>query len=247
MSKLPEEFCDPQTQTCLIANSGISPETTLAQIHIPAPSPEEKKTEIIYVGDPMCSWCWGMSPSIIKLRDYFAPQGIGFRLVTGGLRPGGGDRWDESRKDRLRQTWQIVAEKSGQQFGYKILDLEHFDYDTEPACRAVVAARSFAEFREMEFFEEIQRKFYVESHDPKDVEFYHSICDQFDINFTDFQIRFENDEVKEETFCEFDLNRKWGVQAFPAVLVSKEDKIRYVTQGFSTYEKMENKVRELIK
>ena len=40
--------------------------------------------EIIYVGDPMCSWCWGFSPVLNRIRaDYDAVAPM--RVVVGGL------------------------------------------------------------------------------------------------------------------------------------------------------------------
>ena len=115
----------------------------------------------------MCSWCWGISPELRKLRDYYRDKEVGFRIVVGGLRPGGGDPWDDKMKDFLREHWGHVTEMSKQPFGYKLMDLDEFEYDTEPSCRSVVAARELDPSRELEFFEEVQRKFYVDSEDPK--------------------------------------------------------------------------------
>ncbi|MFQ5523922.1 MAG: DsbA family protein, partial [Acidimicrobiia bacterium] len=40
-------------------------------------------TKLIYVGDPMCSWCWGFAPEIEDLADEYPVE-----VVVGGLRPG---------------------------------------------------------------------------------------------------------------------------------------------------------------
>jgi putative protein-disulfide isomerase len=42
---------------------------------------------IIYVGDPMCSWCYGFAPEITELKEKLTDYE--FKLVLGGLRPGG--------------------------------------------------------------------------------------------------------------------------------------------------------------
>ena len=40
--------------------------------------------EIIYVGDPMCSWCWGFSPVLNRIRaDYDAVAPM--RVVVGAV------------------------------------------------------------------------------------------------------------------------------------------------------------------
>jgi putative protein-disulfide isomerase len=42
---------------------------------------------IIYIGDPMCSWCYGFAPEITKVKE--ALPDYEFKVVLGGLRPQG--------------------------------------------------------------------------------------------------------------------------------------------------------------
>jgi len=202
---------------------------------------------IIYVGDPMCSWCWGIAPALKQLKDHYQKEQIPFQIVVGGLRPGGGDPWNDQMKDFLRHHWDEVLARSGQPFGYDLLKLEHFNYDTEPACRAVVAARSWLKERELNFFEAIQRKFYVDSKDPGQVQFYESICDQFQIEFSSFQKRFENKVIKDQTQEEFDMNRKWGIRGYPSVMVNKSGQQYMVTNGFASFEQMWSQIEKIKK
>jgi putative protein-disulfide isomerase len=232
------KYFDPETGIC-------TPSTIDELLDIGAESQQDKQ-EIIYVGDPMCSWCWGISPALIKLRDHFAKQKIAFRVLVGGLRPGGGDPWNEEMKGFLKHHWEQVNERSGQPFGYRLFDLDEFNYDTEPSCRAVVAARPLIKEREMEFFEAIQRKFYVESQDPNIASFYASICDDFDINYGDFLSRFESGETKAETMDEFNLNRQWGVRGYPSVLLLNDNQLSQIANGFTTFEQMREQVDQLI-
>ncbi|MFK7954023.1 MAG: DsbA family protein [Ekhidna sp.] len=231
-------YCDPVTGIC--TPSSLKDLASIGNKQI------DDKTEIIYVGDPMCSWCWGISPALIELRDHFAKEKIGFRVLSGGLRPGGGDPWNEEMKNFLKEHWGHVTEKSGQPFGYALMDLEDFNYDTEPSCRAVVAARPLVKEKVMEFFEAIQRKFYVESQDPNKAAFYSSICDEFGINYGEFLSRFESNEVKQETMSEFQLNRQWGVKGYPSILLLTNDQLHLVANGYATFEQMKNIVDQLV-
>ena len=81
-----------------------------------------KKGRIIYVGDPLCSWCWGISPHLSKLKAHYKEE-MEFEILLGGLRPGGGEKWNDQFKNFLRQHWEHVTELSGQPFGYKIYKL----------------------------------------------------------------------------------------------------------------------------
>lgn len=243
--------CNPETGVC---GSGAlqgpadlgSSDKDLSSEHEELAANENSDVEMIYVGDPMCSWCYGISPSMIRLRDHFIKEGIAFRLVVGGLRPGGGDRWDARMKSMLRHHWDQVKDKSGRPFGYALFDLEDFDYDTEPACRAVVASRSLAGKCELEFFDAISHKFYVDSQDPKESDFYQSICKEFSIDFEKFKELFESGDTRQKAFEEFDLNRQWGVQGYPTVLLSKENKRHFIAQGFSSFEQMLKRTEEAL-
>ena len=84
------EYCDPET--------GICTPSSLNELALIGTNNMPNKNEIIYIGDPMCSWCWGISPALIQLRNHFAKD-MAFRIVVGGLRPGGGDPWNDQMKE----------------------------------------------------------------------------------------------------------------------------------------------------
>lgn len=190
----------------------------------------------------MCSWCWGLSPALRQLQDHCRHEAMAFRVVVGGLRPGGGDAWDAQFKQFLRQHWIEISRRSGQPFSYRLLDLAAFNYDTEPACRAVVAARALLNDRELDFFEAVQRKFYVDNEDPKEPQFYESICRQFDLGFDVFAQRWASQEVKAQTMAEFQLNRSWGVRGYPSVLLWRGATLTTIATGFSTFDQMRQKI-----
>ena len=231
-------YCDPET--------GICTPSSLSELENLGKGIIADKTEIIYVGDPMCSWCWGISPMLIQLRDHYQKEEIGYRIVVGGLRPGGGDVWDQKMKDFLKEHWGHVTEMSGQPFGYKLMEKEEFNYDTEPSCRAVVAARLLVQAKEMEFFEAIQRKFYVESEDPTSPNFYASICDAFDVNYGEFLSRFESPAVRQETEKEFSLNRQWGVKGYPSVILMHQDQLFLLANGYATFDQMRERIQHIL-
>ena len=122
----------------------------------------QSKPKLIYFGDPMCSWCWGISPQLFELEYAAAEQGIPFRLVMGGLRPGGGDPWNEQFTGFLRHHWEEVNQKSGQPFNQDLLGTDFFQYDTEPSFRAVVIVRDMHPALSHRFYEYVQHHFYVQ-------------------------------------------------------------------------------------
>lgn len=203
--------------------------------------------EIIYVGDPMCSWCWGISPQLNALRRQGAKDGIPFRMVMGGLRPGGGDPWNDKFKDFLRHHWEQVNKTSGQPFGYDLLELDHFNYDTEPGCRAVVTVRQLAPEKELDFYELVQHHFYVKSQDPTKAEFYQPICKKLGIDYDTFVELFQSSDMYKATREDFVINRDWGVQGYPAVLFKHNDKLHMIASGYQNVDQMWSKIQKIIK
>lgn len=227
------EFCDPITGEC-----------TPAPLEGDNSSKKQDNSnlQIIYVGDPMCSWCWGIAPDLKKLRDHYRQEDINFSIVVGGLRPGGGDPWNDKMKAFLKHHWEEVNKRSGQPFGYALFDKESFNYDTEPACRAAVVGRSLVGDQELEFFSAIKRKFYVDSEDPNHVDFYKTICEEFEVDFQEFSNRFNDPKYKQATHEEFVLNRNWGITGYPSVILKKDDQLYAVAQGFASYDDMQSRI-----
>ena len=118
-----------------------------------------KIEQIIYVGDPMCSWCWGFAPEFRKLREYLG-ESVRFSLCVGNLR--NGHVWDDAFKAFLKTHWDEVRVKSGQPFDESLLKREHFDYNTEPACRALCTGRELDATKLFTLFEALQKAFYRE-------------------------------------------------------------------------------------
>ena len=228
--------CDPETGIC--SPSELSEESSDSLMNV-------ADMKIIYVGDPMCSWCYGIAPELKSLKDHYKAEGIPFEIIVGGLRPGGGDAWTPEFKEFLKHHWEQVNERSGQPFGYKLFERDSFNYDTEPSCRAVVVAKEYLSDDLLAFFEVVQKKFYFDSEDPNEVVFYESICKKFKIPFDEFKVKFESKEMKEATHQEFVLNREWGVSGYPAVVLLTGDEMQYVARGYADFEQMKKTIEGL--
>lgn len=223
--------CDPQTGTCLVPDS----HSDAAATHTAYPG-----IAVRYVGDPMCSWCWGISPALKALEDFCAAEGIEFSVVVGGLRVGGGDPWTAQFKAFLRQEWAHISEVTGQPIGFHLLDAEEFNYDTEPACRAVVSVQLLQAQQQLppasvlQFFTAVQRKFYVEGADPRFSEFYAEPCAEVGLDFAEFRALFESVQAKHATADVFAQRHAWQVRSFPTLLLEHHGQRTTLSSGFVT-------------
>lgn len=233
--------CDPVTGACLLPDLDNPAEST-------APAPRHSWA-VHYIGDPMCSWCWGISPTVGAVEAFCAAEGIGFTITMGGLRAGGGDPWNASFKDFLRIEWQRIARITGQPFGFTLLEAPQFDYDTEPACRAVAtvkllqARNHLPDSTSLKFFTEVQRTFYVEGQDPKVATFYASICAGLALDFDEFRAAFDSPEAQQAVQQEFARARQWGVRSFPTLLLEHKGAMKPLAEGYVTTEQILSRLR----
>jgi len=191
-----------------------------------------EKPELTYVGDPLCSWCWGFAPSLRKLRETH-PDRFSYRLLVGGLRTGANVQpLDSELKGYLTSAWQEVARRSGQPFDYAFLHRSDFVYDTEPSCRAVVAARGLAPGRAFEYNESLQDAFYRRGLDPTREETLLAVARELDLPDAEFREALGSDAVAKRTQADFEEARAMGVHGFPAVAVRDGDTLTGVTRGW---------------
>ncbi len=192
--------------------------------------------EFIYVGDPMCSWCWGFAPAVEQLRDGF---NIPIRVVVGGLRAGdGAEKLDDRMRQYLTKTWARVGEKSGQPFDASFLDRANgWVYDTELPAMAVVTMRKLRADAELAFFTHLQKAFYAEGVDVTDPGRYPELIEPFlDIEAPKFLDEFTGDDARWAAWNDFSTARSWGIAGFPALLLREGDTLSLVSNGFQPAE-----------
>lgn len=124
--------------------------------------------KLIYIGDPMCSWCYGFGKELSAVLA--AEPGLPLEIVVGGLQAGGRQVLDAAGKQFRLGHWARVEAASGLPFNREgLMAREGFVYDTEPICRAVVVARTLApEAPLLDVFRALQRAFYVDALDTTD-------------------------------------------------------------------------------
>ncbi|MCB1169371.1 MAG: DsbA family protein [Leptospiraceae bacterium] len=190
---------------------------------------------VLYVGDPMCSWCYGFNPVLSKVEEVYGDR-IPVKAVMGGLRPGElAEPLDERLSRFLRHHWKQVEEATGQPFGYEFLDREGFVYDTEPACRAVVAFRNFLPSREFSFFSDLQSAFYRDGKDPTDVRTFQELAETYDLDGQKYLEFFGSDEARYQTSLDFQLGRAVGVTGFPALVHLKDQRAMVISYGYTPF------------
>lgn len=236
--------CDSETGVCILPKlpEGAPPKASVA-VSVPT---------VRYIGDPMCSWCWGISPALKDMASYCRSRNVDFSVHVGGLRPGGGDAWNAPFKAFLRHEWETIRRVTGQPFGFSLLDKAEYNYDTEPACRAVIAMSGLLERRQKDiqallaFFSGIQRKLYVDGEDPKQPEFYRDLCAEASVPYQEFLEVFQSANAKASTAQEFQRCRSWGIRGFPSIVLDVAGRITPLASGYTTSTALIQKLESLL-
>ena len=193
--------------------------------------------EFIYVGDPMCSWCWGFASVLDEMADRYE---IPIRTVVGGLRPGANaEPLDEITRRTLAEHWRHVEEASGQPFDHSALDRTDWIYDTELAAIGVVTMRRLYPEAAFSFFKRLQRAFYAECVDITDPEAYPALLDGFDVDHGRFMELLGSEEMKHAAWQDFAEARRLSAHGFPTLLLRVEDEYLIVTRGYLPWEALE--------
>jgi putative protein-disulfide isomerase len=201
--------------------------------------------ELIYVGDPMCSWCWGISEVIEQLRVEYRDV-MGFRMVLGGLRPGETEPMDVRMAEFLARHWRKVEKTTGQPFNHDLLASRTFVYDTEPPSRAVRVADALHPGMAFPFFQAIQEAFYVRNADTNLLQTYLALCPRFGFDLEAFEAMYNSSGMLAATQEDFRLSTSLGIRSFPTVLVRMENECHMIAMGYSTFEDLKQEIDYLL-
>lgn len=194
----------------------------------------------------MCSWCYGFEPELQQLRETWGSHAQ-FHLLVGGLRRETKPIGDRMRSF-LRSHWDEVKERTGRPFKYDILSTDLI-YDTEPACRATVAAGITGESRlggevEFEYFRKAQQAFYYDNKNPQDIDTWVSTAIDTGLSADRFTAVFLDHATHERTRKQFAQAQQMGVTGFPSVLAECNDKRTYITLGYTTYSVLHKRLQQ---
>ncbi len=208
------------------------------------PLMSQEKATLIYVGDPMCSWCYGFAPEL-ETAVHTLKEDVNLRLIMGGLRPYNTQTMSDL-EDFLKEHWEHVNEASGQPFSYDILKSKTIRYDTEPPSRAVLVVRKLAPEKELAFFKAVQTAFYKDNANTMELATYLAIAKNFDIAETAFQKAYESETMKQATRDDFAEAGEMGIRGFPSMVLQKDGQYYLISNGYTKAEKIVATVQQIL-
>lgn len=198
---------------------------------------------LLYIADPLCSWCYGFGPELAKLLARHPDARLD--LVMGGLRPFNRQTMTPEFKEMLRGHWRHVATASGLPFSEAVLDRDGFVYDTELPCRAVVTARDMDASKAHGFMKAVQAAFYRDGRDVTRGDVLADIAEECGYQRDTFRMSFDSDAMREETQSDFATTKALSVSGFPTLGTSHGEQLFLVTSGYVTDDVLEYRLGEI--
>lgn len=196
-------------------------------------------TQLIYILDPMCSWCWGFNPVMQQVLKQAQAADVEVTLRVGGLRTGQQALLDESKRAYILQHWRTVAEATGQPFNFREALPCGFLYNTEPACRALVVARELDKARLFTFLNSLQQAFYQDAQDITQPNVLRDLAVQVGYDSEAFCSAFDAPDTHAATQAEFAWVSHLAVSGFPTLLAKSQQQYALISNGYQPYTVLE--------
>lgn len=195
--------------------------------------------QLIYIMDPMCSWCWGFQPVMQQVLKQAHAAGVPVTVRVGGLRTGQQALLDDSKRAYILQHWRAVAEATGQPFNFDKALPRGFLYNTEPACRALVVARELDATCLFPFLSRLQSAFYQDAQDITQPFILRELAAQTGYDSDAFCQVFDALDTQAATQSEFAWVSNLAVHGFPTLLAEQQQQYALITNGYQSYSALE--------
>ena len=188
---------------------------------------------LIYVHDPMCSWCWGFAET---WQDLIAqlPDDLPIVRLLGGLAPDSDEPMPQSMQDMLQQTWQQIEQViPGKKFNFDFWTNCQPRRSTYPACRAVIAAREQGEEHDSLMTRQIQQAYYHQARNPSDNNTLIELAGEIGLETDRFAEKLTAEATHQSLLNEISAARSMGINGFPSVVVEDHNGLRRIATNYT--------------
>ncbi|MEB8431238.1 DsbA family protein [Cocleimonas sp. KMM 6892] len=188
---------------------------------------------LYYVHDPMCSWCWGFSPTWSKIRTQL-PDNIEVKYLLGGLAPDSDEPMPEQMQEAIAGYWKRIQQHiPGTKFNFDFWQECEPRRSTYPSCRAVIAARKQKPEIERKMIDAIQKAYYLKAKNPSNDETLIDIAESLGLDKEAFSADLNSAETQQQLEEEMTFARQIGAQGFPSMMLEIEGRYEYLPLDYN--------------
>lgn len=209
---------------------------------------QSSKPTIVYLFDPLCSWCYAFEGEMEKLNAKYKGR-VDFTVVAGGMITGNSVKPISSISEFMLETIPELEEKTGVTFGPAYVDMLKIGTeltDSERPSWAVNAIRSFGK-DEIDFASQLQKAFFFEGNSLNQDSTYEKLAAKSGVDKFAFLKVMYSDSIRTVTKENFKKVEESGVGGFPTVLLKRNGKVHLLVEGYERFEKLDKKLEKLLK
>lgn len=189
--------------------------------------------KLIYVHDPMCSWCFGFSKVYQQLTEQL-PENVALIRLLGGLAPDTDKIMPESTRQMVQQNWRRIEQHiPGVEFNYDFWTKCQPRRTTYPACRAVIAAREQGDEYDISMTRQIQQAYYRQARNPSDNETLIELAGEIGLDQERFSVQLVAEHTQQRLLDEIANTRAIGVSGFPSLVLQNDDGLQSVLVNYT--------------
>ncbi|URQ92425.1 DsbA family protein [Pseudoalteromonas sp. SCSIO 43101] len=188
---------------------------------------------LIYVYDPMCSWCWGYRETWLKLQAALGDK-LAIEYRVGGLAPDSDEPMPIDMQQFLQQTWLRIEQQLGTPFNHEFWHTAKPRRSTYPACRAVIVARQHE--KEQEMLYAIQKAYYLNAQNPSDISTLVLLAEQIGLEKSTFIKEIESENIHSLLMAEINQARSLPIQGFPSLIIENKGNYHAIPVNYLDWE-----------
>ncbi|WP_028468652.1 DsbA family protein [Neptunomonas japonica] len=200
--------------------------------------------QLLYVMDPMCSWCWAFSPTIQAIKKHFPTLTI--QYVMGGLATDSDSTMSLEQQKAIQSIWHQIEAKTGAQFNYDFWTQCTPRRSTWRACRAIIVADQLQPGSASTMAQAIQQAYYLEAKNPSDSATLTALATTIGIDTTEFSIQLDAQDTHQQLKNHMMISQQLDVSGFPALRAVKGQQAIRISDGYCSSEGVIKRLQGII-
>ena len=174
-------------------------------------------SQLYYLHDPMCSWCWGFKPTWDIVTKQLSGK-IKINFLLGGLALDSDEDMPLQTRDYVQSNWRRIEEKiPGTKFNYDFWSKCKPRRSTYPACRAVISVRIQNPDCESSMISAIQKCYYLDAQNPSDEDVLVRLALELGLDAEKFHFDLSSEIVNKTLLAEISLAKSLEMRRMPSL------------------------------
>ena len=198
---------------------------------------------LIYVMDPMCSWCFGFAPELASFLANHPEAKVDW--VMGGLAPDSTQPMPDEQWQTIASYWHQIEAKTQVTFNHEFWQLNTPYRSTYPACRAVLCAEQMKPGSAGLMVDAIQKAFYQQALNPALPEALVECASALGLDSSAFSALLTSPEIEQQLQQHLAISQQLRVQGFPALFFVEENQAYPLALGFCQAQDLEQQLARI--